>query len=260
VPEFPDWTLDAVKASAKRRLEHQRIQRVYAPLRAAYDECGYRTAGGRWAGGNHTVRVRIGEPNAAASTSKAWSRNGKWSGLDSEHVLTVRQSWPAIEPSARVVSGLLTLDLASVPVEPRIFVAVWVEQGRGTSLNTRHGFLVHVANNWVHADTIRAARAALKGPRVAPVKVDVATLDATGLLRRARLIGNELVLRSTAIAAGHCEPGIRDWCERHVPGYRDRAAVTTRELAELAVSSGDRVREVYAVLLTARREAQREAA
>lgn len=262
LPEFPQDTLEALKARAKQRVEAARLARVEPFVRAAYAQCGYRRAESTWAGGDHTVSVRLcasnEAPNAIASTSTAWSRNSKWKGSNSHHEIVVRDTWPVIQRSAQVVSSMLTLEMGGLPVESHIFAACWVEQGRGTGLAVRHGYLVDVGTNavaaWKHADTLRGARRIRNGVTLpAGVRVNVEQLDATALLKRARLTGAEIITRATATDAGHCDPGIRDWINKRGDVLEGRDSITARELAELATASRDRVRDVYAVLLCAAR-------
>lgn len=232
-----------------------------APLvEAAYDRCGYRRAEGRWAGGDHSVVITCEDTESAtSSTSRAWSSNGKWSGMDSCHRITVRPSWDvAVPEAARVVGGLLTLSASLV--SDRIYLAGWVEQGRGTAIGLHHGYLVDSPRGWVHAESMRGARALLSEAPPAPrVKVDLRSLSAEQLLLRARVRADLVVTREIAHDEGRgaCYAGIRDWAARH--GLSDRETVTAGELAELSVSSGDRVADVYAVLLAARRSARKAA-
>lgn len=255
----PSLTIDGIKKAARARWEAKRLARVEGPLREAYDRCGYRVAGSSWAGGEHDLTVSLVDRGqrvaASSSTARAWSKNGKWSGTNSSHAIAVHETWTAIDPSARVVAKLLTLEMGSVPVEPGIFQATWVEQGRGTSIAAHRGFLVDCGTSasarWMHAETVAGARRAIKAAQ-SPAKqpVDLKALDADGLLRRAKCSGHEVVTIDTAPVEGRiCAAGIRDWAARH--GLLVRGTATTREIADLAVSSGDRLPEVLVVLRAA---------
>lgn len=236
-------------------LRARALDRIRPAVRAAYSECGYRRAEGTWAGGDHEVYVcEAGNvaPFAEWYTRRAWSRNGKWSGLDSVHTLHVRATWDrrVLALGCAVVSGLLTLDADLVECAPGTRRAVWVEQGRGTSLRTVHGYLVRRADgSWAHADTERAARAMLSAPTRKPV-ADVSALDAASILRRARCApGVAITLTSAPVPGRICAAGVRDWAARH--GLTDRASVTAREIADVAAASHDRTAEVLIVLRAA---------
>lgn len=264
IPEHPEATLAAIREHAAKRLAAERLAPVKSAVLAAYDRCSYRTAQGTWAGGAHKMAIRLCAPNEAPSASgeslPAWSRNGKWSGKDSSHTIVVQPTWPAIQASAQVVSGLLTLEMGSIATEPGIFAACWAEQGRGFTLNVRHGYLVDVGTEavaaWQHADTLRGARQMRQVARSPRSEMDIESLTADGLLHRARLRGDEIVTRDIAHDGGRgaCHAGIRDWLAKR--GLIDRETMTARELADLAVTSHDRVREVYAILLATRRAAR----
>ena len=132
-----------------------------------------------------------------------------------------------------------------------IHPAVWVEQGRGVALNTVHGYLVQTDRGWVHADSIGYARRLLTSTITPRGTVDFTGLSAADLVKRARLTGHEHVTLEIAHETGHCYAGIRDWCAKHGIDTTIRTTVTTQEIASLAASTKDRVREVYAVLLQA---------
>lgn len=249
-------TLEGIKATARAKWEAKRVSLVSASFLPAYEACKYRRSQSSWAGGDHSVHVKIAGKNGAVQASgenhRAWSNNGKWSGNNSTHTFVVRMNWLDIPEAARVVSGLLTLEIGPA-VDRTIHPATWVEQGRGVTLNTVHGYLVSVEHGqdreWIHAETLAGARRLLVMPRVSKDTTDLNHLDAASLLKRARLNGNEFVDIETAHEAGNCYAGIRDWCAKHGIDVTTETSVTTLEIAKLAVASQDRVREVYAVLL-----------
>lgn len=79
--------------------------------------CGlYRVSQSSWAGGDHSTVVKIGSPAASGSSSRAWSKNGKWSGNNSRHDFTVPLAWiPRVQSrDLTVVDGMLTLDAEPV--------------------------------------------------------------------------------------------------------------------------------------------------
>ena len=242
--------IEGFKINARVKFQARRIEAVRAYVLPAYKRCGYRCSKSTWAGGEHEVVLAIGEPGAEGWNERAWSDNRKWSGNNSTHRLTARRDYGSRVPSSlRVVGGLLTLDLDD-EIEPGIRPAVWVEQGRGVSLNTVRGYLVLQASGGaVHAGTIagaRKARAATIRPRV-----DLGGLDVAGLLQRARLTGAERVTMDLAYDNGNgvCFAGMRDWLTKRGVDWTARDSLSTKEIAEMALTSKDRVEEVYRVLL-----------
>jgi hypothetical protein len=242
---------------------------LYRQIRAAYREAGYRTTKH-----GHSSKFRIaGEASISSSTTQqrpsavglpnAYAKQAFWVAT-SAHTITVAPDWCGAVRArgAAVVGGLLTLDLArqadpSVPGE-RAYRAIWVEQGRGTEIRKVNGWLVRTLGGWVHADTARtAARIAFVAtPAPRPEATPLPT-EPRALLRRARLQGGEIVVRRHAEDAGHCNAGIRDWLAKH--DLDERTEITAEELATVACASGDRLREVYLVLLAAGRAARRVA-
>lgn len=227
-------------------------------LSGCYDECGYRVTNSSWVGGEHEARLEIGDPiQSYGSGDKVWHKKHAWSGTNSTHVIKVGRDWKTsvFDRGVGVLDGMLTLEV--IPTEnPAIVKAIWLEQSRGCSLNTHRGFLVQTVQGWKHSDTEIGAHRLLRATAAPKPKIPLTSLDASGLLKRARLRGNELVDRAMAKMAGHCEAGIRDWIAKR--GLTDQNSISTRQLAELAVNSGDRIPEVYGVLLAVRRH-KREA-
>jgi len=245
-------TIAQVKRDARAKWEAKRVSLVSTALLPAYEACKYRRSQSSWAGGDHSVNVKIvpknGVVQASGENHRAGSNNGKWSGNNSTHTFVVRMNWLDIPEAARVVSGLLTLECGPA-VERAIYPATWVEQGRGVTLNTVHGYLAWQTDHWVHADTLAGARRLVHAAFQSKTTKDLSNLNAFDLLKRARLNGNERVDIETAHEAGNCYAGIRDWCGKHGIDVTTETSVTTLEIAKLAVASQDRVREVYAVLL-----------
>lgn len=245
-------TLAGIKASARAKYEAKRVSLVSASFLPAYESCGYRRSQSSWAGGDHTVNVRVvgksGSVNASGENNRAWSNNGKWSGNNSTHTFHVRMDWLDLPESARVVSGLLTLEMGPA-IAPNIYPATWVEQGRGVTLNLVHGWLVWQHDHWLHADTFGGARRLFATSSTPKVTADLDSLNAFDLLKRARLTGQERVTIEAAHEAGNCYAGIRDWCSKRGIDVDTETSVTSLEIAKLAAASKDRVREVYAVLL-----------
>lgn len=139
----------------------------YKSARAAYRRCGYRSATH-----SHTLLLHPGTPGATSLTDKcrpsavglpnAYSARGYWV-TTSKHEISYPENWVARVKcrQAEVVDGKLTLDLSSEPVPgTSAYPAVWIEQGRGTSLVTVRGWLARGRDgNWRHVRSERAARA-----------------------------------------------------------------------------------------------------
>lgn len=139
-------------------LRQRCIARVGRDVRKAYKDCSYRCAESRWAGGHHGLVVLIGAPSADGESTRVWSSNGKWSGNDSEHRISVPLSWirTVAAQGLAVVDGRLTL--AATPVDGRVFAATWVKQSRGVSITTEHGFIFQIDGKWQHAKTLQSAQ------------------------------------------------------------------------------------------------------
>lgn len=181
------------------------LSRTRAAVTAAAEGGLYRISQSSWAGGEHTTHVRFGIPSASGESHRAWSRNGKWSGSDSEHTFVVPETWLADvqERGLAVVGGMLTL--AAEPVDDvdgvEIFRASWVKQGRGFDLNVVHGYLARccaVAPIVRGKDPKRAARAARKAA------ADDAEAQVTVAVRKAR--GSDQV-----VSAILSRPGTDEW-------------------------------------------------
>jgi hypothetical protein len=83
------------------------------------------------------VRVRVGDITSACGHSeKVWSDNGKWSGTESRHHLTVRPTWRTIRKAMRVVEGLLILEAKKSGDSWNVR---YVHQSRGVSIESRAG-------------------------------------------------------------------------------------------------------------------------
>lgn len=153
------------KHSGERAPVSQRWR--YRAVRAAYARCGYRSATH-----SHTLLLHPGIPGAASLTAKArpsevglpnsYSKLGYWV-TTSEHEISYSENWVARVKCRRadVVDGKLTLDLSSEPVPgTSAYPAVWIEQGRGTSLVTVRGWLAQCRDGtWRHVRSEKAARA-----------------------------------------------------------------------------------------------------
>lgn len=224
----------------------------------------YRRATSSWAGGNTTVRVAVAaEPCAYGRSSRAWSGNGKWRGLDADLFVTVSPSW---RPRVAQVAGLADaggmLTTHAEQIEDGAWAASWVEQARGFDLRVATGVILRADDgSFVHAKTLAAAR------RVAHQRTDmVATfrrsrraveraqvrheqrrtllgMDAADLIAE---FGDVVVTLADSKRAGNCLSGTKSWTERHLPG---RTEATVREILEIAPTDTYVLRAAAAAIL-----------
>lgn len=166
---------DRKVANAARVAQPGRYVRVLADLLAKRTEAKRQAisaallprANYRVAKQGHDDRVKIttGTPHAASDTSadrSVYKGSFKgWAATISEHTYHVRETWLQ-DVHARglaTVDGLLVLD--AQPVESsdghEVYTAIVVEQGRGTSLNTVHGYIVRHGGEVAFRATLRAA-------------------------------------------------------------------------------------------------------
>lgn len=128
--------------------------------------------------------------------------------------VTVPFSWVRRVQRAGIdfADGMFTLDAARIESEGcDLFAAVWIEQGRGTALNTRRGYIARQDGLTFHASTARDAVAGLA--RKARARSLVAVSGPSENL--ADIIAAHASMRVTladARAVGACEYGIRSWC------------------------------------------------
>lgn len=216
--------------------------------------CKYRYASGSWAGGEHTTVVLVGGsvPDAIGTSRRVWSRNGKWSGLNSRHEITVPADW---DRSVRrrglaVVDGLLTLSAERVATGA--YQCVWVEQGRGFALRLVDGYIARAdrAAPWCHGSTAEGARrtSARRARAAAAEAVEIAEASRTTYALA------DILAAAERGELGACAAGVRDWAEKHMPG---RASATGAEILEVARECRDRAALVRLVVIgMLRRRAQ----
>jgi hypothetical protein len=206
----------------------------------AYDRAGYRTATH-----SHALSIKIGVPSGASSDSgtarpSSVGLPNAYTGFHvatSAHTLRVAPHWLRNVKGRGLgtVDGLLTLECAAEPdqsVSHYAYPAVWVRQGRGTSLVTERGWLVQRADGyWTHANTVRAAKLARQPLAAVLAALDVSTEQALEL--------DPIVTLAHCRAAGLCQAGCSDFIERHLGG--SRRGIRARVLHRVAVAAGDRV-------------------
>jgi len=237
------------------RCQMRKTERLVSAVKAAADGL-YRVSQSRWAGGDHTTVVLIGEQRwtsavggdsavgAAGESHREWSKNGKWSGTSSKHIFQVRSNWiQAVHARGLAVcDGMLTLDARPVQgIGPELYEAAWVEQGRGVALNLVRGYLARVGQITYHA---RTARAALDGVQRKAGMKPVRRKGVVDLDRLVRRHGDLPVYWSDREGIA-CVSGSRSWC--HAVGV-DPEQTTVADLVQ-----GYKLRPMPEVLQVIRR-------
>jgi len=201
----------------------------------------YRTASGKWAGGNTSVALRVSRlaPNCGATTRvfRVWSPNGKYSGNDLAVELTVSDRWRTLPDSLRAPSGILTV-WAEPTDSPRIWAAKWLVQGRGFETTTQDGFLAIRQDGHVfHAKTRVAAEKSLRGA-LSPTSVDPSRfMSALAWITHATVAeittrwGNIPLTFAASVRSGNCPTGTRQFREIHFPGRRSATVAECLEVA-----------------------------
>jgi hypothetical protein len=156
------------------------VEGVKAAMAKAVAAGVYRRSTSRWAGGDHSVEVKLDAtlpPTASGSTSRAWSSNGKWKGTNSTHTIRVRPDWRArvLRGPGAQVDGHVLLDASPIPAPTgipgvrRAWEVVVVRPARGVDLQTSREVAVETeAGGRVQvglvtaADLARGAKAAAK--------------------------------------------------------------------------------------------------
>ncbi|GAB3628091.1 hypothetical protein PTE30175_02529 [Pandoraea terrae] len=189
----------------------------------------YRQSESSWAGGEHSVAIKIAEiPDATGTSRRVWSANGKWSGNNSAAHLSITERCLHQLGANLVVGRLVTLDAGRIG--PREYKAVWAEQGRGFGLKVVEGWIIrgyHVAGGTEvaarrKASTARRARldsllAARRRYRLGDDRHDLASVTVTPL---------------DSLAVGNCRSGTSSFIKKFDHQIAGRSAVSGAELLE----------------------------
>lgn len=223
----------AVRLRERIRLDvEKRVKRLVLDL--------YRTSESKWAGGENDVRVTIGrEPLASGRSSRAWSRNGKWSGTNAYFSVQVMPGWKKevwSVPDLPAAGGMLTTHAERISED--CWRASWVRQGRGFELNVESGFIVQIGDEFFHGKTEASARAVFKR-RQAVEDLEREKNSIAAYLRELSVnqlrseYGHLVISRDDSLTAGNCSSGTDNWIERYFP---DRSQATILEVLEVDVS------------------------
>lgn len=203
----------------------------------------YRYSESRWAGGEHNVNVQIGTgPRASCSTYRVWSRNGKWSGTNSDANLTISARCYEALGTNLTIGGLITLDCEEV--DAREYRATWAEQSKGLALKVVDGWIVRGYH--VGGGTLEAARRKAENAR----RDRLATLQVAKLKLTDVDLSQVLVTRTDSIRAGNCTAGTTSFINRHGNVLDGRKDIPADELLKIANDNYTRAAVLRAVVRT----------
>lgn len=233
-----------------------KAERVCAAVRAARKGL-YRIASysGKYAPqSGHTTEVRVGTPGVNGESWKVLGR--KYAATASRHVYTVARDWieTVQDRGLAKLDGLFTLSASPVQgVGPELYEALWVEQGRGCTLNQERGYIAYdrPSGRAYHAGTARAALDGLARKLGLKPTRRKGTVDLDRLVRR----HGDLPVYWSDREGIACESGTRSWCHAVgcpvegctvadvVAGYRLRPMPEALQVVRRVVRSGRRPRE-----------------
>lgn len=171
----------------------------------------YRQSDSKWAGGDHSVTVRLATPSAQCSTSRAWSDNGKWSGTNSHAIITTDIPTLLTFPTLMTRDGLALCHVEQIG--QREYSAKWIEQSVGVGLKTVEGYLIRGYH--VRAPGIASARKKAAQARTQAVAATIRERQ-SAITKRAGLAALKSVWISVddSIAAGNCQSSTGQFARR----------------------------------------------
>ncbi len=188
----------------------------------------YRRSTSSWAGGEHSVTVRLGDvqpawnleahrhdmivaTGARCESSKVWSSNGKWSGSNSDAVITTDLPTLLEFPTLRTRDGLMLCRARKIGT--REYEVRWIEQSTGVSLKTVDGYLIRGYH--VRAVCVERARKKAAKARTLAVAATIRERQAK-LTKRAGLAALRGIYLSVedSIAAGNCSSSTQQFAKR----------------------------------------------
>lgn len=146
------------------------------------------------------------------------TKNARYSTRYQDTTITVPADWRVrvARRGLADVDGMLTLDASPLEGAPSgidLFAAVWLVQGRGTSVTAARGVIARTAGLSYHGTDASQALAGLKRKqRAAEWDATLRTADLAALIEKA---GPGIIVSiADARAIGACEYGIKSWCHR----------------------------------------------
>lgn len=148
-----------------------------------------------------------------------WAQKGaRYSTRYQDTTITVPADWRVRVARRGIadVDGMLTIDaspLEGAPAGVELHAAVWLVQGRGTTVTAQRGVIARTAGLSYHGTDASQALAGLKRKqRAAEWDATLRTADLASLIEKA---GTGIVVSiADARAIGACEYGIKSWCHR----------------------------------------------
>lgn len=199
---FGVWLRDDAEALAAE-LSKKDWHRAQEAITRAYP---YRRARSHWADGEHSVTVGFADPtpNAVCYTEGVWSYSGKWRGNNSRARFDITRRALALFPDG-MAAGLVVLDAERLG--PREYSMVWVQQGRGFSLDLVRGF--YICGCHVRALSLAAARRAAAKMRRLAAQVEfknraIRRKEREDAKAYARKCKQTYVVREDSLSAGNC--------------------------------------------------------
>ncbi|MFL9922595.1 hypothetical protein PQR75_46795 [Paraburkholderia fungorum] len=187
----------------------------------------YRYSTSSWAGGEHSVKVRLTDaPTAFGESERVWSANRKWSGSNSSAKLGITARCLRELGTGLVIGGLLTLDAERIG--PREYKAVWVEQGRGFGLKVVQGWLIR--GHHVTGGTEMAARRKVSAARTARRDTLLAARSRYRMGADCQDLASVTVTLDDSLVAGNCRSGTSSFVKRFESQIAGRSAVSGAEL------------------------------
>jgi hypothetical protein len=168
----------------------------------------YRRSDSRWAGGEHSVSVRLGVPSASCESRKVWSDHGKWSSS-----ATITTDLPTLLefPTLRTKDGLGLCKAEKIG--NREYKITWIEQSLGVSLKTVEGYLIR----GYHCKAISIEQARKKAA-TARANALGATIRSRNDKRAKRLglasLRAVFVALEDSLAAGNCKSSSEQFASR----------------------------------------------
>ena len=163
---------------------------------------GFRTASGRWAGGENIYSVVFGKQNKFyGESNRVWSSNGKWSGNDAEFKCILRNSNFIFTQ----IAGVPTITKKNRDIS-KIEPCVWAEQGRGFTLKTIIGYIQYNTHAKTPELVVKKRATALKIILAARVLKN----------RNDEKLHSTMVTINDSVKAGNCEIGTTNFINEKI--------------------------------------------